>query len=138
MKKSVTAYLIILLISLSVTYVSFARLNSDSLGGQVDNSLAAPMKADGLGPLSQRIVGHRSRGLDESLQAGTIYEVKNTNDSGADSLRDAITQANAHVGADTIVFNIPGPGPFKIAPLTALPQITSPNNRRVYTTGFRC
>ena len=71
--------------------VSFARLNSDSLGGQVENSLAAPMKADGLGPLSQRIVGHRSRGLDESLQAGTIYEVKNTNDSGADSLRHAIT-----------------------------------------------
>ncbi len=36
------------------------------------------------------------------------YTVTNTNDSGAGSLRQAILDANANAGADTIVFNITG------------------------------
>jgi len=35
------------------------------------------------------------------------YVVTNTNDSGAGSLRQAILDANANAGTDTIVFNIP-------------------------------
>lgn len=51
------------------------------------------------------------------------FAVTNTNDSGAGSLRDAITMANSLAGADSITFNIAGPGPHVIAPISALPQI---------------
>lgn len=44
------------------------------------------------------------------------FTVTNTNDSGAGSLRQAIIDANATPGADVIVFNIPGSGPFVITP----------------------
>ncbi len=54
------------------------------------------------------------------------FTVTNTNDSGAGSLRDAITQANASPGFDLIAFNIPGAGPHTIMPLSSLPQITDP------------
>jgi hypothetical protein len=54
------------------------------------------------------------------------YTVANTNDSGAGSLRQAIVDANNNPGADKIVFNISGPGPYTITPLTALPTITDP------------
>ncbi|HKD19995.1 MAG TPA: S-layer homology domain-containing protein [Thermoanaerobaculia bacterium] len=39
------------------------------------------------------------------------YTVTNTNDSGPGSLRQAILDANANPGADTITFNIPGSDP---------------------------
>jgi len=54
------------------------------------------------------------------------YTVTNTNDSGAGSLRQARLDANANAGLENITFNIPGGGPHTIAPLTALPNITSP------------
>ena len=38
---------------------------------------------------------------------GTVYTVTNTNNSGAGSLRQAITDANGHAGADTIQFQHP-------------------------------
>ena len=53
------------------------------------------------------------------------FTVSNTNDSGAGSLRQAILDANAHPGADTIAFAIPGSGVRTITP-TALPTITDP------------
>jgi IPT/TIG domain len=58
-----------------------------------------------------------------SLCAAT-FTVTTTADSGAGSLRQAILDANAAAGADTIAFNIPGSGVQTIAPLTALPQVT--------------
>ena len=54
------------------------------------------------------------------------FAVTNTNDSGAGSLRQAIIDANANLGTDTIDFNIPGVGPHTIQPLLALPTITDP------------
>ncbi len=51
------------------------------------------------------------------------FTVTNTNDSGAGTLRQAILDANANPGLDTITFNIPGAGPFSIKPLSALPAI---------------
>jgi len=61
----------------------------------------------------------------------TTYTVTNTNDSGAGSLRQAITDANGNAGADAIHFNIPGSDPgcdgggvCTIAPLSALPTFT--------------
>ncbi|HSB11440.1 MAG TPA: HYR domain-containing protein [Blastocatellia bacterium] len=57
-------------------------------------------------------------------QAAMTFVVLNTNDSGPDSLRQAILDANANAGTDTINFNIPGPVPQTITPLTPLPAIT--------------
>jgi hypothetical protein len=60
------------------------------------------------------------------IARAATFVVTNTNDSGPGSLRDAMTQANNNPGADTITFNIPGAGVQTIAPITALPAITSP------------
>jgi len=51
--------------------------------------------------------------------------VTNVDDSGPGSLRQAILDANANPGADTINFNITGPS-LKIQPLLGLPDITDP------------
>ena len=50
----------------------------------------------------------------------------NTNDSGPGSLRQAILNANANPGLDTITFDIPGAGVHTISPASALPAITDP------------
>lgn len=54
------------------------------------------------------------------------FVVSNTDDAGAGSLRQAISDANARIGADRIVFqNTPGqPFAMSIRALTALPEIT--------------
>jgi hypothetical protein len=56
----------------------------------------------------------------------SIFTVTNTNDSGAGSLRQAILDANAHQGTNTIAFNIGGGGVQTIQPVSALPTITNP------------
>jgi hypothetical protein len=58
-----------------------------------------------------------------SLSAAT-FTVTNTNDSGAGSLRQAILDANANPGADTIAFDIPGGGVQTIVLTTWLPKAT--------------
>jgi uncharacterized repeat protein (TIGR01451 family) len=52
------------------------------------------------------------------------FTVTNTNDSGAGSLRQAITSANQNAGTDAISFAIAGSGTQTINLLTALPTIT--------------
>src|SRR6266446_4509359 len=52
------------------------------------------------------------------------FTVTNTSDSGVGSLRQAILDANASSGPDTIAFNIPGSGVKTITPATTLPAIT--------------
>ena len=52
------------------------------------------------------------------------YTVTNTNDTGAGSLRQAILDANANSGIDTITFNISGAGTHSINLASALPVIT--------------
>jgi len=54
----------------------------------------------------------------------TTFTVTNVNDSGAGSLRQAITDANNNPGADALVFAIPGSAPFSINLATGLPAIT--------------
>lgn len=49
--------------------------------------------------------------------------VANLNDSGSGSLRQAILNANAAPGLDTIIFQIPGAAPHTLTPLTALPPL---------------
>ena len=56
--------------------------------------------------------------------APASFVVTNTNDSGAGSLRQAILDANADAGAETITFAIPGSGRHTITVATALPAIT--------------
>jgi hypothetical protein len=62
-----------------------------------------------------------------SVNAKTLY-VTNTNDSGPGSLRQAMTIAAASNSPppDTILFDIPGSGPFVIAPASPLPALVHP------------
>ncbi|KAB2970690.1 cadherin domain-containing protein [Zoogloea sp.] len=53
-----------------------------------------------------------------------IYTVSNTADSGAGSLRQAILDANANSGTDSINFNIAGTGVHTISLASALPTIS--------------
>src|SRR5829696_7786287 len=53
------------------------------------------------------------------------FTVTNTNDNGAGSLRQAIVDANATAGLDTIGFSI-GSGVQTISPLSPLPVVTDP------------
>jgi len=55
----------------------------------------------------------------------STFVVTNVDDSGPGSLRQAILDANANPGSDTINFNIAGPS-LKIQPLLGLPDITDP------------
>ena len=52
------------------------------------------------------------------------FVVTNANNHGTGSLRDAIINANATLGTDTITFNIPGPGVKTINLVISLPDIT--------------
>src|SRR5262245_53341026 len=55
-----------------------------------------------------------------------VFTVTNTNDAGSGSLRQAILDANANPGPDTIRFNIGGGGLQTIRPTSALPNISDP------------
>ncbi|WP_406699610.1 Calx-beta domain-containing protein [Singulisphaera sp. Ch08] len=59
-----------------------------------------------------------------SIPRSTI--VTTTEDSGPGSLRQAILNANANPGPDTIRFDVSGEGPRSIRPTSALPTITDP------------
>lgn len=54
------------------------------------------------------------------------FIVTNTNDGGGGSFRNAIVASNAAAGTQTISFNISGPVPFTIAPISPLPAIIQP------------
>ncbi len=54
------------------------------------------------------------------------FTVTNKLDSGSGSFRQAILDANANSGLDTILFNIPGTGTHTISPGSALPTIVDP------------
>ena len=55
----------------------------------------------------------------------TTYTVVNTFDTGAGSLKDAITLANTTAGNDQIIFNLTGTTPYTITLGLALPTIVS-------------
>ena len=64
--------------------------------------------------------------LSSQLGLAATLVVTNTNDSGPGSLRQAILDANALPGHDTITFNIARAGVQQIVLLTALPGLTDP------------
>src|SRR4051794_23062796 len=72
-----------------------------------------------------RAVNHQPS-LVESLESRTLFsafDVTTAVDDGPGSFRQAINDANANLGHDTITFHI-GTGLVQIQPLTALPDIT--------------
>ncbi len=95
---------------------------------------------------SDDVTGHQTRGGDWDLEyafgaietsvafdvqsqqnwsgALATFTVTNVNDTGAGSLHQAILDANALSGLDTIEFNLSGPGLHSISLSTALPTIT--------------
>jgi hypothetical protein len=58
--------------------------------------------------------------------SAATFTVINTDNSGPGSFHQAILDANANPGTDTIEFAIPGAGVHTIAPASALPTITDP------------
>ncbi|HKU74629.1 MAG TPA: SBBP repeat-containing protein [Pyrinomonadaceae bacterium] len=75
------------------------------------------------GPTSQTFNPLSSPQVANFAATRQSFVVTNNNNHGAGSLREAIINANASLGADTITFNIPGPVKV-ISLLTALPDIT--------------
>jgi Right handed beta helix region len=100
------------------------------LGGRIeppDGGGAAALRmrldADGRDDLAMLRPGELTPTVATTLAAATPHVVVNTNDAGAGSLRQAILAANATEGDDLITFNIPGPGPHVIVPITPLPPV---------------
>lgn len=98
-------------------------------------SVTLPETANNQAQVQVRIITTNAGGSDEWIGIddinisgtpidGTEFVVTNTNDSGAGSLRQAILDANADPGTETIRFNIPGSGVRTITPTSALPTIT--------------
>lgn len=71
-------------------------------------------------------VGLSAAFLLASAAPAATFVVTNTADGGPGTLRQAILNANAGAGFDSIEFQIPGAGPHLIAPLTSLPALTDP------------
>ncbi len=62
-----------------------------------------------------------------AVETQTPFWVTNVNDAGPGSLRQAILAVNSANGDDSsILFDIPGTGPFRIQPQSALPALTHP------------
>ncbi|HAZ47371.1 MAG TPA: hypothetical protein DCZ55_23675 [Cyanobacteria bacterium UBA11371] len=98
-------------------------------------SVTLPAAVDNQAQVQVRIITTNANGSDEWIGIDDInisgtpldateFVVTNTNDSGAGSLRQAILDANADLGTETIRFNIPGSGVRTITPTSALPSIT--------------
>lgn len=101
------------------------------LAGAVDTD-GAPVAALGMrlnSDAANDIILLKSNGSEPTILMSSplaIFTVSNTNDSGANSLRQAILSANSNPGADSISFNIPGGANQTINLLTPLPTISGP------------
>jgi uncharacterized repeat protein (TIGR01451 family) len=61
----------------------------------------------------------------EPRQLLATFTVSSVADSGPNTLRQEILDSNATPGPNIIQFNIPGPGPYSIAPTSDLPPISN-------------
>ena len=75
------------------------------------------------GPANQTFNNLSTNQTANFAAARQSFVVTNANNHGTGSLREAIINANATIGTDTIVFNIPGPGVKVISLLITLPEI---------------
>jgi hypothetical protein len=108
----------------SISSAAQARTSLDVEGEPVA-VLPMRLSADVLSDLVVLDAGHGAPSVVKTA-AATTFTVSNTNDSGPGSLRQAILDANANPGLDTINFNIPGAGVHTISPMLGLPLITDP------------
>jgi titin len=101
-----------------------AEIRAAALEGAGEPAAVLPIRlnADALSDLVT-LRGGRSAPILTLTAPEAIFTVTNTSNSGAGSLRDAITQANATPGADTINFSI-GSGLQTINLTSPLPAIT--------------
>ncbi|HEV2799485.1 MAG TPA: FG-GAP-like repeat-containing protein, partial [Pyrinomonadaceae bacterium] len=104
---------------------AFGSAMNSPAGTAADSIAVADFNADGKNDLVTAN-GNNSNNASVLLNSCVVteYQVTNTNDAGAGSLRQAILDANAQAGAQTITFQIPGGGVKTITPLSGLPNIT--------------
>jgi hypothetical protein len=86
-------------------------------------SLAKEQRGDVRKAVIREATEAATRAFEPVAVEAATFVVTNVNDAGTGSLRQAILDANATPGADTIAFNIPGTGVKTIAPLSDLPQV---------------
>lgn len=122
-----------------LTFGGYVVLDSSSASSNIFTSVAVPVATPDVGlfddvnrvllagylPSGGPVITIEGRLLDQD----PVLAVINTDDSGLGSLRQAILDANAKPGADTIVFDIPydacgASGVCRIEPLSDLPAIT--------------
>jgi hypothetical protein len=96
---------------------------SFELAGGGNYTLTPSLIGFNFGPASQTFNALGANQTANFAATRQSFVVTNANNHGTGSLRDAIVNANATIGKDTIVFNIPGPGVKTIALLNALPDI---------------
>ena len=99
---------------------------SFELAGGGNYTVTPSLMGFNFGPVSQTFNALSANQTANFAATRQSFVVTNANNHGAGSLRDAIVNANATVGKDTIIFNIPGPGVKTITLLIALPEITDP------------
>ncbi len=97
---------------------------SFELAGGGNYTVTPSLLGFNFGPTSQTFNALSANQTANFSAARQSFVVTNANNHGAGSLRDAIVNANATIGKDTIVFNIPGPGVKTITLISALPEIT--------------
>ena len=98
--------------------------NSGALLEQVSAEVANYTAGQTFGVTDKlRLTDSLGTSIDAVTSVVSPFVVMNGNDSGAGSLRRAITNSNSAPGVQTISFNFPGAGPHTIAPLSNLPVI---------------
>jgi len=97
---------------------------SFELSGGGNYTVTPSLVGFNFGPINQTFNNLSANQTANFAATRQSFVVTNANNHGSGSLRDAIVNANATVGKDTIVFNIPGPGVKTINLMNPLPDIT--------------
>ena len=103
--------------------------NALAVGSEGDITLTGVTSSSDLAVSTNATQKTKNAGTDafvSKLSFGTSLVVINTNDAGAGSLRQALTDANGSEGTDAITFAIPGTGVQTITLASSLPSIDDP------------
>jgi hypothetical protein len=109
------------------TFLGSASVTTDTNGNASFNSPLPNAVAPGqfITATATDAAGNTSE-FSACLAIAAVLEINNTNDSGAGSLRQALLDANARTGGQTIVFNLPGTSVQTFTPASPLPTINVP------------
>lgn len=100
------------------------RTSCDLPGNRMARGVALPARGRRRGIAHAVVLAAAALGALAAPVGAAVFSVQNTGDSGAGSLRQAIIDANAAGGVNTIDFSIPGSGPHTITLAALLPGIT--------------